>query len=269
MKTFTTTLFLIMICSCTAFGEENKLNILVIGDSHTAQSFGIMMHGRLSTLNNTQVATYGRCGSSPVHWTKTSHRWVTPCGFFNGASTDTITGLRGKFLKTPLVDNLLANIDPAQDIPIKADLVVVALGANQINSVGSDPQLDPEVANTKLEDAANTVVALVDKIRLSGAKCVWIGPPDGSLRKKPKYKQDRLYEMLVTAHVKAGNYCQFLSSRESSLPFMSYPKEDSGCQRDGAHLDACTEGRIKSVMWVERMISEIKTYVKERMGHNL
>ena len=74
-----------------------------------------------------------------------------------------------------------------------------------------------------------------------------------SLAKKPEAKQSRLYKMLQEAVKESGEYCKFISSRAENLSFLEYPED---CNRDGAHYDACTTGRIRAVQWANAISRE-------------
>lgn len=230
-------IYLILISS--SYGATN---ILMIGDSHTSQSFGIMMHANLSSIKDTNVATFGNCGSSPAGW-MTRAAWAkTQCGFFHGFVDD--SGLRGKNKKTPFLEDLLKNMNVLSEKVYIPDAVIIALGANQINSIDTE---------RKFIHQKNTVKKMINMVSKLGIPCLWVGPPDGSLAKKPEAKQSRLYQMLQEAVTESGDYCKFFSSRAESLSFLKYPED---CNRDGAHYDACTTGRIRAVQWANAISRE-------------
>ncbi len=235
-------LLLSLLITTTAFGATN---ILLIGDSHTAQSFGITLHANLQMIDGSKVASFGNCGSSPHGWLSHASWATTTCGYFHGFVDG--SGIRGKTKKTPYLPELLKNMDIKNPgAAIKPNFIIVALGANQLPRVST-------VAGYNKEKAR--VIALVDRIKEVNIPCLWVGPTDGSPERKPKVKQDKLYKMLRQAHQESGNYCQFMSSRESALPIMKYPTD---CYKDGVHWDYCTEGRIKAVHWSNAVTKKVQ-----------
>jgi len=220
-------------------GSKYK-NILIVGDNHTAQSYGIMLHGLFSSEGH-KVATYGNCGSSPMGWFSKESWASTKCGYFQGNFDH--TGDRGNNKKTPYFPDLLKDMTANDEEMVVPDLVIIGLGANQINMLESE-------ASFKAQKA--TVTKMVASVKEMGAKCYWIGPPDGDVKKKPIAKQDRLYSMLMQAMNESENYCQFISSRQSAIPSMKYD-----CSTDGAHWDACTSGRIRAVHWANHVFSRV------------
>jgi len=218
----------------------------MIGDSHTAQSFGIMMHANLSSVKDTNVATFGNCGSSPAGW-MTRAAWAkTQCGFFHGFVDE--SGLRGKNKKTPFLEDLLMNMNVLSSEVYIPNAIIIALGANQINSIDTDE---------KFIYQKNIVKKMINLVSRFGIPCLWVGPPDGSLTRKPVEKQSRLYKMLKEAVKESGGYCRFISSRSKNLTFLKYPAD---CNRDGAHFDACTTGRIRAVQWANAISKEAMDY---------
>lgn len=229
---------------------SHKMNILFIGDSHTCQSFGVMMHAKLSMLSDVKVTTFGSCGSAPRHWYT---GWTTPCGFIE-AHVDGYAK-KAKEAATPNFPALLTNMDSRSAEPLKPDVVIVALGANLINVLENETQ----IANAKQEISrmVNDIVKNPDGSP-SGRTCIWIGPPDGKFENKPPVKQDRLYKVLEDA---IANKCQFLNSRAEAIPQLVYPEDDADCSKDGVHWDMCTEGKIKAVIWVDEIFKKVKDII--------
>ncbi|MEK6623783.1 MAG: hypothetical protein AABY86_02365, partial [Bdellovibrionota bacterium] len=149
---------------------------------------------------------------------------------------------------TPSFVALLKNMSKEFSTPTPPEVVVIGLGANQINSLETDAMFNSQKA---------TVVKMVEATREANVRCFWVGPPDGDFKKKPKDKQDRLYQMLTTAMADTTQYCTFISSRADQVPGgMAYP-----CTTDGAHFDACSAGKIKAARW--------SRYIYERISKTL
>ncbi|HAZ14599.1 MAG: hypothetical protein A2X86_00805 [Bdellovibrionales bacterium GWA2_49_15] len=235
--------FLFFVLSVNA--GEGKKRILIVGDSHTAQSYGTLIHAHFSYDGNA-VATYGSCGSSPLGWFSTAAWATTKCGHFEAHPSDKV--VRATEMKTPSFTALLKNMSPEFSTPTPPEVVVIGLGANQINSLETQAMFNSQKA---------TVVKMVEAARDANVRCFWVGPPDGDFKKKPKEKQDRLYQMLSAAMSETAQYCTFLSSRADQVPGgMEYP-----CATDGVHFDSCSEGKIKAARWAR--------YIYERVSKTL
>ncbi len=229
------------------FSAENARRILIVGDSHTAQSYGTMIHAHFSYDGNV-VATYGSCGSSPLGWFSDAPWAMTKCGHFEAHPSG--KAMRATEMKTPSFVALLKNMSKEFTTPTAPEVVVIGLGANQINSLDTDAMFNSQKA---------TVVKMVEAAREANVRCFWVGPPDGDFKKKPKEKQDRLYQMLLAAMADTAQYCTFISSRADQVPGgMEYP-----CDTDGVHFDSCSEGKIKAAHWAryiyERVVKGLKT----------
>jgi hypothetical protein len=136
--------------------------LILIGDSHTAGTFGHALDGLLRK-SVPAVETYGSCGASPSWYVPgnpvSGH--TSPCGtWFHRYSAADPSKLEEvtRASPTPLIGALLKE---------KPDVVVVALGTNMIDwSKGGISGLD-------------SAAALGSAIKGAGARCLWIGPPDG------------------------------------------------------------------------------------------
>ncbi|MBI2522518.1 MAG: SGNH/GDSL hydrolase family protein [Bdellovibrio sp.] len=238
-------LFIVLITS--AFGREDKKRILIVGDSHTAQSYGTMIHAHFSYDGNT-VATYGSCGSSPLGWFSSAAWATTKCGHFEVHPSG--KAMRASVMKTPSFIALLKNISHEFITPTPPDVVVIGLGANQINSIETDATYNSQKA---------TVVKMIEAARDANVRCFWVGPPDGDFKKKPVEKQDRLYKMLSHAMSDTAQYCTFISSRADQVPGgMEYP-----CSTDGVHFDSCSEGKIKAARWARYIYESVSKKLEQ------
>jgi hypothetical protein len=193
--------------------------VLYVGDSHTVGSFGHELD-RLLRTENAEVATYGSCGSSPEWWS-TGH--PTNCGYF-----DHVLGARSRQLPgglTPLLDDLLSRLKP--------ETTVIELGANQVGNAPASVRAD--------------AAAMMKKVRDSGSKCIWVGPPKG--RKFDPVKFAETYTALQAAARDEG--CSFIDSR----PWLEYPATGG----DGIHYDSLgPSGSAMARGWAHRAFEAIR-----------
>jgi hypothetical protein len=186
-----------MACVSTTASASSTL---LIGDSHSVGAFGKTLDSLMRADQTREVRTVASCGSI-IRWFYTGT--PTPCGFLQIDTEGKVT----ESLKspTPLLSGLLAEQKP--------DLIIVELGANYM--VGY-----PDA--TLVRD----VEQLLKDIDSTGAKCLWVSPPDSrKYREQRKLLVARL-EKLVSAR------CQWFDS----LQFTRYP--DTG--GDGVHYSTST-----------------------------
>ena len=75
-------LALFVLLSMNAVFAANP-RVLYIGDSHTTGAFGAELDRLMRTLPSQEVATYGSCGSAPIHWnTSWGKTYNTKCGYY-------------------------------------------------------------------------------------------------------------------------------------------------------------------------------------------
>lgn len=187
------------------------LRVLVVGDSHTAGTFGRALDLLLRSLPNTEVLTVGSCGLSPDGFLESK---TTRCGFLQIQEESFHFQRR---LRTPHIDDLLAAHKP--------DLTIVELGANQIHTAARDPR-----------GAAKDIRRLVDKIEAAGSRVLWVGPPYGEAAKKPPPKLEHVYEVLAAT---LPGRIKFVDSRPSAMPFLDWDQivDAAGKRGDGKHFD--------------------------------
>jgi hypothetical protein len=191
----TLSIFAFVIFTQTLPADAWAVSTLLIGDSHSVGAFGKTLDSLLRSDPSREVRTVASCGSI-IRWFYTGT--PTPCGFLkidaNGKVTEALKA------PTPLLPELLAEKKP--------DLIIVELGANYM--VGY-----PEA--TLIRD----VDQLLKEIDSTGAKCLWVSPPDSR-----KYREER--KLLVARLEKLVNArCQWFDS----LQHTRYP-ESGG---DGVH----------------------------------
>ncbi len=204
--------------------NENS-RVLHIGDSHTAGIYGKEMD-KLLRATGAKVETVGSSSASPS-WFISGH--ATTKGFYSKdekGNVDSPADWKAPHA-TPKLKNLISEFQP--------NIILISLGANLLGSNGKN--IESEVR--KIAEIA----------KQSGAKIVWVGPPDGRESKKPEEKQSDLYLHLKKA---ASEYGTFVDSR----PYTEYP--DSG--GDGVHYSG-KEGSGMSKLaksWVNHVYNEIQ-----------
>lgn len=209
--------------AATARGENR---ILVIGDSHCTMTFGKTLDTFLrAQVPGSKVSLYGSSSASTAYYAsgESSHG-----GHFFRDEGGKVS--KGGEAPTPLLTNLLAK---------RPDFTVVALGSNQFGW-GDKGQ-------------AAQIRATVRKIKDSGSKCIWVGPPEARPDTRPGRRShfvasdiDKLYKTL--ADVTATEGCQLIDSREcvvqkdgAESKCASYPPYDAEKFKnrwDGMHFDA-------------------------------
>ena len=170
---------------------------LIMGDSHTAGTFGRALYEQFSAVEKGTIELRGSCGSI-IHWWYTGHE--TPCGYLEINSQG-----KSKLLsrsKTPLIEPLLDQLKP--------DRILIALGSNYLRGY-------PE------KTLLNDVQQLLKSVNEVKSKCVWIGPPD-----MRQFKAD-LPAFVPKLERLVKSSCTFIDSRS----FTHYP--DTG--GDGVHFE--------------------------------
>jgi hypothetical protein len=191
MKRLATALSL-MICSLVQASPT-----LIMGDSHTAGTFGRALFQEIRKTEKDLLELRGSCGSI-IHWWYTGHE--TPCGSLeihsDGKSTERSRA------STPLIDTLLDQYKPNR--------VIVALGSNYLRGY-------PETT------LLNDIQQLLRSIKEIKATCLWIGPPD-----MRKFQKD-LPAFVPKLESLVKSRCSFVDSRH----FTHYPDEGG----DGVHFE--------------------------------
>jgi len=189
--------------------------VLVLGDSHSAGTFGQALDLLLRSHPGTDVVTVGNCGVSPDAYLEMKS---AECGSLLIDEDADQVEYRRRAPVIPQLPALLEAHDP--------DLAVVALGANQIHT-----------AFTRPDEAREDIRRFAAHLEARGTKCVWIGPPFGSPQKKPVAKMNHLYDVLADALPAS---CTLVDSRPGAMPFLDYPElaKKAGKRGDGRHFDS-------------------------------
>lgn len=153
--------------------------VLLLGDSHSVGPFGQTLDKELRG-RGLRTATYASCGSIAQHWETGKE---TTCGYFSKTLDGKITQLPRA--KTPALESLLKEVRP--------DYVIVELVTNYA-LLPSD------------SFAIKDMKKLVEKIKISGAKCFWVGAPDMRRFRNELPRFRRLVEEAV------GSDCEIFDS---------------------------------------------------------
>jgi hypothetical protein len=214
--------------------KDGAKRLILIGDSHTAGAFGHALDGLLRK-RVPAVETYGSCGASPAWYvpgngasghTSACGTWFHRYSAADPAKLEEVTSAS----PTPLIGALLKE---------KPDVVVVALGTNMIdwNKGGI----------SGLESAA----ALGSAIKAAGARCLWIGPPDGLGHLSREAATAQLAKLNSSLASTVSGTCDYLPSQttyQASWPDpekLHYPPDAASAwaaQADG-HVAAALGGR--------------------------
>lgn len=196
--------------------------VLHIGDSHTVGIYGREMD-KLMRATGAQVATYGSAGSSPSWWLQGT---TTRSGFYGRGEDGKVDSPADWKTprQTPKLPDLLKKHQPS--------VIVISLGANMLGA-------NAATIEKQVKDLAEVAKA-------SGAKILWVGPPDGRESKKPTSKQTELYRHLEKV---AGQYGTFIDSR----PVTDYPAKGG----DGVHYWGKEGSRI-ATNWANHVFEQIQ-----------
>lgn len=191
--------------SSVAFADG--VRILMIGDSHSAGTFGFTLdHELRSALPKAKVTFYAASSATPdyYYYGTSSHG-----GFYqhpaNAQASE--SNKENPDQPTPKLTALLAQS--------KATVTVVALSTNLLRG--------------SLDTARAQILRTIKTIRDSGSQCIWVGGPDE--RFVAHDVQDELYKILKSATDEGG--CALIDSRR----YTHYPDVGGG----GVHYDEIWE----------------------------
>lgn len=156
--------------------------VLYIGDSYNMNDgIGVAVSNYLKSSNPGQpFQRIAVCGSSPAHWVRGGHS--STCA---GHNYDCDGALCSGPRTTRPIDQLMQS---------KPKLVVIGLGANQLNPAGQ----------YNLSDARK----MAQSVAASGSQCVWIGPPQVGL----KVTSDASLTKFIRELEDAVKPCKFIHS---------------------------------------------------------
>ena len=187
---------------------------LLVGDSHTYQSFGRNLDELLRAQSESRVATFASWGTSPASWF--ANGTAAP-PYFEHDPDGRLVDLPSAV--TPVYSELLTRFRP--------QLTIIALGAN--------------LYGAPFDYSSATVNKMAQMTANAGSACIWVGPPDSRERAGPE--MDELYGVLRGA---SAPHCRFVDSRT----WTRYP--DTG--GDGLHYDYLGEEGLKQTRhWAQRV----------------
>jgi lysophospholipase L1-like esterase len=201
--------------------------VLYIGDSHSYGCFGQELDKSLRGLGQS-VESIATCGSSTQSWLNSAGH-STSCGYracsTKGVCTSTKNG------SSDSLEKILARNKPSSS----PDLVIIALGSNMLKA--------------DLQKTMKDVVSLISKTKISGSKCIWIGPPQAALSFISKEAYDYFVERLEA--VTTANDCRFVDSKnKTARENLSDPM--------GLHYN-CNHG----TKWASKVITEIQPLLSD------
>lgn len=216
---------LLLAAHLAAAGAHAVERILVVGDSHTAGTFGRTLDGRLRENAGWKVATAGSCASATRHWV--DRPFVTPCGHWERETSGVQRSLDGA--PTPKVRELL------KESP--SDWVVIALGSNDAAASGDPARLEEDIAR------------MIEAATLTGARCIWVGPP--AMRHPAPARVQAFYDALARVTSRTGTQCRVIDSRRHT----AYPPRGG----DGTHY----QGILKpaGLLWGRYVADEVRAIV--------
>jgi hypothetical protein len=199
--------------------------ILVISDSHGTGTFGLTLKDELQK-NHYSTSIYAFGGTRPTDWLEGNQ---LPWGYWEFHNNEE---LRGEKKPTPTIEELLDKHTPTS--------VIIVQGTNFIWQDLTPAEID-------------SITTLASSILYSGAKCLWVGPPDLFLT--DPLQQERfahIKKILLTNLAKPK--CKVIKSWE----FTHYP-ENKG---DGIHYDSIPQtGSILAAEWSKKSFQKMKKYL--------
>lgn len=215
-----------------------------------AGPFGSYLHKNLVAENLfSNITTFGHSSSSSYHWI-VEDDFKLSGGVFHKLTSESYgvyenpnpTHWREK-VSVPKFEKVLKNNALHSEWNktlgiVKADIIAIELGANDAASISNElGKINP----TSYRRRQEAVIKMVDLIESSGAKCLWIAPPNGI--KKSEANQKVLYQFIKEA---VGDRCSIYSSNHFKA---------MGC--DGIHFNCASE--LKNAQnWAREVADFIK-----------
>lgn len=210
----------------SALGENIK--VLHVGNSLTAGDFGASMNAfYASSYGKENVVVIGSCGASPESYLKSYRTYSTRCGYRAHTPEGTlirdfVNGHAPKATPTPKLETLLSKYNPK--------FVVVELGTNWMDGFS-------ESRDSKI------IEQFVSIVGQSGAKLIWITPPDSS-------HYSRSVQTGVKSVIMNSARKHKFQTIDSSL-LTHYTRASGG---DGIHYNT-----KQAKEWAAKVIAQIKT----------
>jgi hypothetical protein len=208
--------------------DNDKETIIVIGDSHTTQTFGKTLDKLLRDREDFNIVTRGNAGSRPIHYVRsTSLKYGS---LTIGKDGRAITK-RGKQI-VPKLNYLVRKHKPG--------IVVFALGENMM------PLYLRNASEKKQRSVLKLIKHSVSKLMRNLPNeigCIWIGPPQSS---KKYEKPEQWIETLKEATEDQG--CTFIDSRR----FTKFP-----AGKNGYHYTS-KKGKVVANDWANSVYSSLE-----------
>lgn len=174
--------------------------ILYIGDSHSYGKLGTTVLQNLSTISD-HVIMESSCGSTAYTWLGKTGYEKTVCGFWKKDGAEEVRSVEHQ---TPKYSDELAKYRP--------QVAIIQLGTNMAAAK------NPETARASIDQ-------LMKQAKESGAKCIWVGPPDANHKVVTKDKLKIVNDLLI--ELSNANGCDYIDS----LQLTSFPKDS----KEGLH----------------------------------
>ena len=202
------------------------------------------------------MAVYGHSSSAAINWMSLETSYFSG-GIYHAA---TIYGVKLKNPKpipwrekapTPkyqdFMENMLYHSEWSEKVgSVKADVAVIALGANDSKSI-SDSHGKPRSAYQMRQKA---ILDMLDLVAKNQMKCMWIGPPDSEM--KIPAREDTLYQYLEEAVV---SQCDFFNSRHyKAIKWLP------AC--DGVHFSC----NAQSAQLADKWAKEVSEFINQNLN---
>ena len=212
-----------LLFALTLLSQNTQARTLVITDSHGSGSFGSELAQLLEQKDQIDFYAYG--GTKPIDWIEGNNlTW----GYWEHHTGQ--LGKRGDNKNTPTLLDLLALHHP--------DTVIIEQGTNMVWHEQNDADRE-------------NIQFLITAVKGSGAKCIWIGPPDLNIVNNPQANINVEQNHLLLQQQTKALGCQLIES----WTFTHYP-EGKG---DGIHYDLIPrKGAKLGKKWAIDVFSRIK-----------
>jgi hypothetical protein len=222
MKIFVLTLSLALSFKTLA---QAPLKIIHVGDSQSVGHYGSQLNQHLKTIPGAEVSSFASGGSGAENWVTGK---ATEWDYYEHRHGQT-KPVRKKNQPTPRLDVLLKNDKEIEQV------AVVQLGGNML--ARSD------------EYNKEWIKKVVDAIKNSGSRCIWVGP---SNRRTNSDKMANFYRLL-TSSLKESD-CYLVDSRK----YTSYPRVIG----DGVHFNYFG-GDLVTSHWAKKTFDELTAHLAQ------
>ncbi len=214
-------------------------SVLVIGDSHMTSPLGLYLYEDLKPYTS-ELVVKGNASSAPFSWL--GDKIYSYTGGTFSASTNKETQSTYWKLKKPVpkLKDLLTEQRP--------DLVVVELGANDVRAI---TDLDGNIDQYNFKKRLVYAREMVELINIYGARCAWVGPPNGA--SKSEASQKVIYKLLKEA---LEGECEFFETDQRKY-FAEGKSHSKHC--DGYHFSCTKTQKAKVKEWSKEILHFLKS----------